>query len=211
MPGLPIYPNQEDKRQQEIRNGAIQFLAVLQYAEDWIRQGQSGLNADLLKELQRLAINQIYTCAGTFRDGPVRIEGVKHQPPEHTQVPGLVHEMCEYVHQVWDSKPAMHIAAYLMWRINWIHPFFGGNGRTARATAYLAMCARIGFILPGEKTIPDLIVADRKPYYEALRRADEAWEERRLDVGHMEEMMSSLLAEQLVAVHNKATGADAPA
>ena len=89
MPGLPIYPNQEDKRQQEIRNGAIQFLAVLQYAEDWIRQGQSGLNADLLKELQRLAINQIYTCAGTFRDGPVRIEGVKHQPPEHTQVPVL--------------------------------------------------------------------------------------------------------------------------
>ena len=164
----------------------------------------------LLKELQRLAINQIYTCAGTFRDGPVKISGVKHQPPEHTEVPHLVDEMCDYVARAWDSKPAIHIAAYLMWRINWIHPFFGGNGRTARATAYLLLCARIGFILPGEKTIPDLIVADRNPYYEALRRADQAWEEKSLDVSQMEQMMSSLLAAQLVALHQKATGTNNP-
>jgi Fic family protein len=206
VPGLPIYRDQDEKRQQEIRNGAIQFLAVLNYAEDWIRHGKADLTADLLKELQRLAINQIYTCAGTFRDGPVRIKDVKHQPPNHTDVPILVGEMCDYVHQAWDSKPAVHLAAYLMWRINWIHPFFGGNGRTARAAAYLVLCVRIGFILPGEKTIPDLIVADRNPYYDALRSADEAWEEQRLDVVQMEQMMSSLLAAQLYAVHKKATG-----
>lgn len=104
MPGLPIYKSAEDKRQQEIRNGAIQFLAVLHYAQEW-ESGVTQLTPELLRELQRLAINQIYTCAGTFRDGPVRIAGVKHQPPEHTEVPALVSQMCDYVNMNWAKTP----------------------------------------------------------------------------------------------------------
>jgi Fic family protein len=95
-----------------------------------------------------------------------------------------------------------------MWRANWIHPFFGGNGRTARAIAYLIMCARLGFRLPGTQTIPDLIVAERDPYYRALRESDDAWEKGSLDLTAMEGLMSSLLAQQLVAIHDQATGAE---
>jgi len=201
VPGL--YRTLDEKRQQETRNGALQFLAVLHYAGEW-KNGESLFTAELLCELQRLAVNQIYTCAGKFRDGPVSIQGVEHQPPTHDQVPGLVGEMCAYVN-AWD-KSAIHLSSYLMWRINWIHPFFGGNGRTARAASYLAMCAKLGFILPGTKTIPDLILAHRDSYYQALRRADEAWKNGALDLSEMESLMSSLLAEQLVAVHAQATG-----
>lgn len=114
-------------------------------------------------------------------------------------------EMCEYVNSNW-KKPALHLAAYLMWRLNWIHPFFGGNGRTARGVAYLIMCARLGFALPGTKTIPDLIVEDRDPYYAALRDADEEWESHELRIGKMEDLMSSLLAQQLVELHTQASG-----
>jgi Fic family protein len=202
VPGL--YRTAEEKLQLETRNGAIQFLAVLHYAGEWKEPGSS-LTPELLREFQRLAINQIYTCAGVFRDGPVRIQGVQHQPPPHGDVPQLVDEMCGYVNGNWD-KPAIHLSAYLMWRINWIHPFFGGNGRTARATAYLIMCARLGFTLPGTQTIPDLIVADRDPYYHALRGSDDAWENGSLDLTEMESLMSSLLAKQLVAIHEQATG-----
>ena len=60
--------------------------------------------------------------------------------------------------------------------------------------------------MPGEKTIPDLIVEDRDPYYEALRHADKAWADGRLDVSNMEDLMSRLLAKQLVAVHAAVTG-----
>jgi len=67
-----------------------------------------------------------------------------------------------------------------MWRINWIHPFFGGNGRTARALSYLVLCAKLGFRLPGNKTIPDFIVESREPYYTALRKADAAWSDGKL-------------------------------
>ena len=65
MPGL--YRTAEEKRHLETRNGAIQFLAVLAYIDEW--QGQPKLTLGVLEELQRLAVNQIYTCAGQFRDG----------------------------------------------------------------------------------------------------------------------------------------------
>lgn len=208
MPGLPIYRSADDKRQQEIRNGAIQFLAVLHYADEW-KSGITQLTPELLRELQRLAITQIYTCAGNFRDGVVRIQGVSHQPPEPTEVPALVAQMCDYVNSNWDKTP-VHLSSYLMWRVNWIHPFFGGNGRTARAVAYLILCARLGFRLPGETTIPDLIVASRNPYYQALRDADAAWGNGSLDISAMEELMSSLLAQQLYEIHKQATGKTNP-
>jgi Fic family protein len=93
-----------------------------------------------------------------------------------------------------------------MWRINWIHPFAGGNGRTSRATSYLALCVRLGYRLPGTVTIPEQIVAKRQPYYEALDAADAAWAGGMLDVSEMEKLIAGQLAVQLVSVHSAATG-----
>lgn len=201
MPGL--YRTGEEKRQLEIRNGAIQFLAVLNYIDEW--GPESTLTPATLQELQRLAVNQIYTCAGNFRDGPVIIQGVQHEPPHQSEVPCLVGEMCAYVNEHWDYTP-IHLASFLMWRLNWIHPFFGGNGRTARAISYLVLCARLGFKMPGTPTIPESIVAERELYYLALQSADAAWAKGRLDVTGMEDLMGSLLATQLLSIHNQATG-----
>lgn len=201
MPGL--YRTGEEKRQLESRNGAIQFLAVLNYIDEW--GPESTLTPAILLELQRLAVNQIYTCAGTFRSGPVIIAGVGHRPPDHTEVPALVDGMCLYVNQNWTRSP-IHLASYLMWRLNWIHPFFGGNGRTARAASYLVLCARLGFRIPGTPTIPESIIAEREPYYRALQAADTAWAAGRIDLSEMEDLMASLLAKQLLAVHRQATG-----
>lgn len=114
--------------------------------------------------------------------------------------------MCDYVNTNWESLPPSHHAAYLMWRINWIHPFSGGNGRTSRAVSYLVFCVRLGYRLPGTNTIPDQIVANRQPYYEALDAADEAWARGEVNVTLMEDLLSRLLAEQLLSVHESATG-----
>ena len=54
-------------------------------------------------------------------------------------------------------KPPIHLAAYTMWRVNWIHPFAGGNGRTSRAVSNLVLCARLGYRLPGTLTVPEQI------------------------------------------------------
>lgn len=202
MPGL--YRTPEEKKQLEARNGVIQFLYVVSVIDDWV-PGQM-LEARLLLELQRLAVNQIYSCAGSFRDGPVWISGAHHQPPDHAEIPRLVDDMCGHVNDSWQTATPVHVAAYLMWRLNWIHPFFGGNGRTSRALAYLILCAKAGFPLPGTKTVPDLIVERRDGYLDALQAADLAWSENRLDVSKMEALLESLVADQLLSAYTVATG-----
>jgi Fic family protein len=203
VPRGTIYFDQDDKLRLEARNGVLQTEFVLYQAQNWASDSQ--ITPELLLELQRLAINQIYRCAGHFRDGSVMIEGVTHQPPDHLKVPELVDEMCRYVNSGWTKTP-VHLASYVMWRMNWIHPFFGGNGRTARAMSYLVLCARLGFVLPGTKMIPELIMENRDAYIRALQAADAAFEAANLDVSRMEELMSSLLADQLVTIHERATG-----
>lgn len=100
----------------------------------------------------------------------------------------------------------MHLCAYVMWRLNWIHPFDDGNGRTSRSASYLVLCAKLGYLLPGRKTVPELIAADKTPYYSSLDDADAAWKTGVVDVGSMERLLGQLLAEQLVGVHALATG-----
>ena len=113
--------------------------------------------------------------------------------------------MCDYVESNW-SRTAVHLASYIMWRLNWIHPFSGGNGRTSRAVSYLVMCVRANQLFPGATTIPDQIVERRDPYYKALDAADVAWEQAKaVDVTVMEKLLDGMLAAQLLSAHKAAT------
>ncbi len=172
--------------------------------------GKLNVTPDLLKSLQRIAIGGIYACAGEFRTWPVYIRNVTHQPPPWDQVPALIDQMCAYANGT--GGTAIHAAAYVMWRLNWIHPFGGGNGRTSRAVSYLTLCVRVGgILLPGRPTIPEQIVANRPPYYAALRHADDAWAQGRLDVSELEKLLSAMLASQLVSLYKAAGGTPLPA
>ena len=115
--------------------------------------------------------------------------------------------MCDYVNDHWEDRTALHLAAYMMWRLNWIHPFVDGNGRTSRAVSYLVLCVRLGYPLPGTNTIPDQIAANKKPYYTALEEADKAFEANgQPDVSALEKLLEAHLAAQLVAVVEQAGG-----
>ena len=63
-------------------------------------------------------------------------------------MPDLVAEMCGYVNENWHMS-AIHLAAYLLWRMNWIHPFADGNGRTARVVSYVVLSVKLDSLLPG--------------------------------------------------------------
>jgi Fic family protein len=200
-PPYQLYTTREQKADLEARNGLLLFSAI----EKMVGPAKAGfsLNAELLCELHRLVIQDIYTCSGCFRKVNVGIMNTRHVPPPWQKVEGFVDEMCSYVNDNF-GKSAIHLAAYLMWRHNWIHPFAGGNGRTSRGVSYLVLCVRLGFVLPGKNTIPQQIVKSRDPYYEALQAADEAARDGRLDVSQMEELLSNMLAAQLLSVHSQA-------
>jgi Fic family protein len=193
----------------EARNGVIQARFVFHVITSWSDGGK--ITPELLLEFQRLAVNQIYRCAGHFRNDKVLIKdqegNVVYEPPHCDVVPELVAQMCDYINENWQTKTPVHLSAYAMWRLNWIHPFFGGNGRTARAFSYLVLCVGLELALPAsQKTIPQLIEEDRAPYTAALRHADAAFKEGRLDMSLMEKLLSDLLATQLVFLHDAATG-----
>ncbi len=54
----------------------------------------------------------------------------------------------------------------------WIHPFAGGNGRTARALSYLVLCLDLRGVPPGLPQMPVTIAERHAEYYEALKAGD---------------------------------------
>ncbi|MBZ5533369.1 MAG: Fic family protein [Acidobacteriia bacterium] len=196
------------KAKREVSNGLKQFDAVAEQIEYWNDpQRPFKFRLSAILGLQRVALEGITALAGTFRPAGIEISGSKHQPVGAHLVPGLVEEMCDYVNENWRKKSPVHLCAYVLWRLNWIHPFVDGNGRTARAASYLVLCVALGYRLPGTKTIPELIAEDKGPYYSALETADEGFKKTGLpDLSAMEKLVESLLAKQLVEVYHKATG-----
>ena len=135
----------------------------------------------------------------------MKIHGSLHQPPEPAFVADEVQAMCEYINENW-SMSAVHLAAYVLWKMNWIHPFADGNGRTARAVSYVVLSVKLDSLLPGTPTIPEQIAADKDPYYKALEEADKAWTETKVDVSALETLLSNMLAKQLLNAAKQAAG-----
>jgi len=70
--------------------------------------------------------------------------------------------------------------------------------------SYIILNIKLNSILPGTPTIPDLIAADKRPYYEELEKADEAWKRGDLRIASMEQMLEQLLAQQLTSATREA-------
>ncbi|NJM30086.1 MAG: Fic family protein [Rhizobiales bacterium] len=193
--------------EREAENSLKQFDASMAELQKWLKNNSYRLKPSLLLKLNRSALEGISEYAGNYRPAGVKITGSSHTPVEASEVPSAVEEMCEYVNDNWQRQTAVHLCAYVLWRLNWIHPFVDGNGRTARAVSYLVLCAKLGARLPGKNTIPEQIAANKSPYYRALESADGHYKNGgRIDVSAMESMLDSQLAQQLVDVHVIATG-----
>lgn len=189
----------------ESRNTLRQFDAVAERIEYWLEPERPfRLRPSVILELNRIALDGLSPTAGVYRPAGVTIQGSKHQPPDAFRVPELLEELCDYVNDNWSTVSPIHLAAHVMWRLNWIHPFTDGNGRTSRAVSYLVLCVRLGYRLPGLKTIPDLIVGDKSPYYEALEAADRSIAEGELDLDELETLLGLHLATQLAQVLHSA-------
>lgn len=160
-----------EKAEREAANGVeqIDFLTDLV-----VHRRQRHLRESHVLALQSLAVQGIYPCGGTYRDARtvISIEGSLHRPPEAALVTMLVREMIDKVNAEAGTVAALERAAYVLWRLNWIHPFRGGNGRTSRAVAYQIICMDLGAMVPGTPSLPPLILENRLAYVEALRAVD---------------------------------------
>lgn len=192
---------------QEVANGVRQFGLALELIREHVKDPERPfrLRPFHVLKLHAEALRDIHPLAGTFRNTAVKIGGSKHAPPEAAMVSEEVSYLCDYVNEHFDKANAEHLAAYVLWKLNWIHPFSDGNGRTSRAVSYVVMSIKLDSLLPGKPTIPEQIASDKRPYYDALEAADRAWAATgKVDVSDLEAMLDAMLAKQLLATANEA-------
>jgi Fic family protein len=198
----------------EAENGLRQFNLALEMIRNSVKDKERPfkLRAGPILLLHKAALDGLHRLAGTFRNTPVKIGGRQHQPPHEALVADEIQVMCEYVNSNWQTKSAAHLAAYVLWKMNWIHPFADGNGRTSRATSYVVLSTKLDSLLPGTPTIPEQIAVDKKPYYSGLELADKAWAATsEVDVSALESMLNNMLAKQLLNATKEAAGQNAEA
>jgi Fic family protein len=200
--------SEKQRAEREAANALVQAARLEEIIASWVDHNDRKfkLRPSTILELNRLAIDGLDSFAGNWRPGSVKIEGSKHEPPTGHLVPELVEQMCDYVNDNWEGKRAAHLASYVMWRMNWIHAFTDGNGRTARASSYLVLSTRLKMKIPGSPTIPELITENREPYYDALEKADSCPENPDIGLKDMEKLLEMLLARQLLTVVSEASG-----
>jgi Fic family protein len=195
-----------ERARQEASNGLLLYDAIDEQIENWLQPDRIyRLRPSHLLSLHRITLKGLSSYAGNFRPAGIEIQGSRHTPPGAHLVPEKVEDMCDYVNANQEKSP-IHLAAYVLWRLNWIHPFTDGNGRTARALSYLVLCVRLRLRLPGTNTVPEQISANKEPYYKALEAADESDSMGKFDLSEMEEYLSNLFANQLYSVHGSAKG-----
>ena len=143
----------------EISNGNRQYDFLRSIVSAAVKMGKPFLSQSLLRAFNFHAIACLHTNASEFRPCEV-IVGAYH-PPEHYRVPAQMDDFINNVNWLGQSSDPVVLAAYVLWRLNHIHPFINGNGRTARAAAFFILCVRTGGWLAGEPIFPELLRRNR--------------------------------------------------
>ena len=143
----------------------INHQKAIDWLTDRVNQKQSLTVKDIL-HLHFLIMSGIADdFAGVIRTGRVRITGANFIPPNPLKVPELLDELIEWVIQNPQKLGIVELISVFHHRFVWIHPFFDGNGRTARLVMNLLLM-QWGF--------PPVIIlkVDRMKYYRALNEAN---------------------------------------
>ena len=177
------------------KNLIRQYDLLTNCIEIGLKQGPTAFDKYMLWALNHVAVAHISQFGGRFREEPIYVGN--HFPPHFEKVPDLMDRFISFIHENWFIYTPTELAAYTLWRLNWIHPFIEGNGRTARAASYYILCVKSGALLAGRRIVPERIRDNREGYESALEAADREWDKGHLDFTKMEEYLAALLQAQL--------------
>ena len=161
-------PSYHDLSMENLR-GQYHFLQSVIAAS--INSGWNKVSSGLIKSLNHHAIACLHVNAGEYR--PCDVDVGDFEPPPHYLVPELMNEFVNTLNRNWDRSDGIVLGSFALWKLNHIHPFINGNGRTARALCYYIICVKAGRILPGNRILPQLLRDRRDECTELLRRVDE--------------------------------------
>ena len=175
-----------------------QYDLLANCIEIGLMKGIEAFDKYTLWALNAAAVANIAQFGGRYREGPIYVGD--HIPPHFNDVAHQMDLCISVVHENWTifQDDPLTLPAYVLWRMNWIHPFIEGNGRTARAACYYLISLKYGGLMPGKKSVPERIRENREPYYAALKAADRAWESGHFDVSELRAYLGGLVTDQLL-------------
>jgi Fic family protein len=144
---------------------AINHKEGIRYLYDFIKKKKE-LDEKTILEIHKIILKNINeTEAGHYRKENVMILGAVHLPPSAIKIPKLMAEFFEWYYAHKKNMPIVELAAWVHYKLVYIHPFIDGNGRTARLLMNLILL---------QHGYPPAVILniDRKKYYRVLKEAD---------------------------------------
>jgi Fic family protein len=150
------------------------YYAAMNEVERLADQGQP-ITAAQIQRLHAL----VMSCGKTgvkpspFRDGQNvirdgRTGGIVYLPPEAKDVPQLMNELVDWINATATQEiPAPIRAGIAHYQFATIHPYYDGNGRTARLLTTLILHAG-GYDLKGIYSLEEYYARNLSAYYDAL-------------------------------------------
>lgn len=124
------------------------------------------LSETLVRQVHSLVVKKSETeWAGRYRTAGVAIIGATLQLPEAIAIPAEMQKLLSWYRHHRLATPVIELAAIFHHKLVAIHPFFDGNGRTARLIMNLILMSK-GFPLA------IILKNDRRKYYRVLSAAD---------------------------------------
>lgn len=152
----------------EVKNYWIALLRV----EEWAAKKMQ-LTEELIQRLHALIKEGVRSKPTPYRDGQNVIRdsasgAIIYLPPEAKDVSDLMASLVEWVHKAEkDGLPVPLIAGLVHYQFVTIHPYYDGNGRTARLLATsLLHCG--GYGLNGFFSLEEHHARDLEGYYRSL-------------------------------------------
>jgi Fic family protein len=139
---------------------------ALDFLYELVDERHYTVSARLIRELHQLVVRETeQELAGRYRNGAVIITGAQHTPPDAVDVPRQVEELLRWLKKHERTLHPVELAALAHHRITAIHPFFDGNGRTARLVMNV-------LLMRADFPLAIILKNDRKRYYRVLQEAD---------------------------------------
>lgn len=161
------FPGRE-RDEREVRN----YFRALEYVEKELQKG-SELTEELIKTINGLVL------VGSEKSRPYR-EGqnvirdsstgaIVYMPPESKDVTPLMTSLTTWIKEQVDKKeiPAPVIAGLVHYQFATIHPYYDGNGRTARLLTTFIL-HKMGYGMKGIYSLEEYYAKNLAGYYEAL-------------------------------------------
>jgi Fic family protein len=146
------------------------YFKALAQVETWVEE-DSPITEERIRQLHALVYTGKSNRPTPYRDGQNVIKdsagGIVYLPPEVGDVPDLMRELVNWIQASEKDLPVPVIAGMAHYQFVVIHPYFDGNGRTARALATWILY-RGGYDLGRFYALEEFYAQDLQGYYDAL-------------------------------------------